>query len=1055
MNISKNKLIIAGIFAAGIIAGMALLLLAYSQRNLLGKIKGKLKAYYIAHIPQKTKPLTINDFESQKDIDLFKTTHAAILLAKREVTSGASNARIDFYPSSEASGIILKQPFQKDKKLRDWGGYESLAFDIYNPETKAIEIKLKLRDTGDNSRTESVYISPQEVTPVFLDISQWWGEINPSRIAQMNIFLWNTKEEHTLYIDNLRLVPERHFEGEALAILGEPYLPKPGEEIYAAGNYNNFDSQRPRWLVNNRVRVPVYVNNPSQGERRGVPVSGGIPLPQGELASMDKIRILDNNANVIPAQVRPLGYWGDKSIKWLQVDTRLDLAAGQRQIGYLEYPPGRAEGLPTDAGGAGEMISKQETLTMEESKNQITVNTGVLKFVVKRQGFRLLDTVWLDTNQDGRFSDEEMQSQGSDMVIVHRGQEYRSSLDKKYTLTVEEKGALKATLKAEGWFTSKSKKQFCRFIVRLQAFAGESFVRVYHTFIYTGYPENKYHYLYKGKWLPKNETIEAVSIETPLSSKGDLSYALAEEKGQSLQGPLTQSLFVIQDTSRTFHVTANNRSHPAGQRLAGWLDISRKDAGVSVIIKDFWQQFPKGWQFDAKRRVLKTELWPRESGELDLKTTAAAFGDDAVARGSAFGLGKTHELAFYFHAGAYDDSKDGPVVKLLGTTILLSAAPAWISDTLALGKVKAYDERLKPLEETAEMIFDWAQRHIVLNDWYGMIDFGDVITSREESWRRDGRHGWFNNEAMGVHSGALMQYLRTGKYKYLAFAEASTRHIMDVDTVHYNTVAHDKRLRGVISDDYSQVGSQHRHNADHWGGRNEETSHTNLHGILLYYYMTGYERAWDVAKEIGEFFLKERMTYFHHPDICPQRNVSNVLWGAVEMFEATQDERYKKLADKWADVLFRGQRHDGIWLETYNPLSRRWEGEEHVLYTLSYTLPALVAYHKVTGNKAIAESIVKATQYYMEHKPYNPFLETLSYSYYLTGNPIFLETGRERVDYYIKHQRRNTDPLENGMIYQKASYARVMEFLYQFPFGFQILEEKGNGGRGEKNNGKK
>ena len=219
--------------------------------------------------------------------------------------------------------------------------------------------------------------------------------------------------------------------------------------------------------------------------------------------------------------------------------------------------------------------------------------------------------------------------------------------------------------------------------------------------------------------------------------------------------------------------------------------------------------------------------------------------------------------------------------------------------------------------------------------------------------------------------------------------------------------------------------------------------------------MTGYERALDVAKEIGEFFLKERMTYFHHPDICPQRNVSNVLWGAVEMFEATHDERYKKLADKWADVLFRGQRHDGIWLETYNPLSRRWEGEEHVLYTLSYTLPALVAYHKVTGNKAIAESIVKATQYYMEHKPYNPFLETLSYSYYLTGNPIFLETGRERVDYYIKHQRRNTDPLENGMIYQKASYARVMEFLYQFPFGFQILEEKGNGGRGEKNNGKK
>jgi hypothetical protein len=116
--------------------------------------------------------------------------------------------------------------------------------------------------------------------------------------------------------------------------------------------------------------------------------------------------------------------------------------------------------------------------------------------------------------------------------------------------------------------------------------------------------------------------------------------------------------------------------------------------------------------------------------------------------------------------------------------------------------------------------------------------------------------GWFNCEAVGTHTGALIQFLRTQDYKYLRFGANLARHIMDIDTCHYNTVLHDERLKRVISDDYSQVGSMHRHNADHWGDRNEETSHTNVNGLMLYYYITGDARARDVIEEVGDFFLK-------------------------------------------------------------------------------------------------------------------------------------------------------------------------------------------------------
>jgi len=1027
----KNKLFAIGIFAGGMVFGVVLLGVGYSQRGLIYKVKDKLEAYRVAHIPKKSKGLVINDFERPEDVEGIRHSSSEIELSSDHVSSNKHNAKVTFNPAKKESGIVFKKIFEKNNAFRNWEGYDSLAFDIFNPQDESIRIKFKLKDSSQSSYNSELYLRPQQNNTVFISISQLRGKLKPSSISQMNLFFWNSSKTQVVYLDNMRLVPQRDFKGDVLVILDKQYLPQSGEQLYKAGLYHNFAEKKGKWQADGITRVPLYVNNPSAGLRADFPVSGGIPFPKGELTSLDGIELVDRAGNKLPAQFRPLGFWIDKSIKWLQVDTKMDLWANQRQICYLRY--GLLDGK----------AKKESTSPIDvvEKKDGIIVSTGPMKFMIHKKSFRLLDEVWIDQNRDGDFSEKELVSTGSDLVIEHDGQEYRSSLDPQYTLTVEEFGPVKITIKAEGWFISKKKKQFCKFVVRLQAFAGESFVRVYHTFIYTGYPENKEHYLYKGKRLPKNETIEAVYMETPLLLDGPIQYTLAGDNGLLDSHVLVRDLNIQQDSSESFTVKANGQESLKGVHLEGGLDISGQNHGVTFVVKDLWQQYPKGWFVDPRKNIVKTSLWPDWAGALDLKTTAAANGPEAVARGSAFGLGKTHELALYFHPKTVSNGQHLAVSRLLGKTLLLSAGPLWISDTVALGKIKSYDQRLKLAEQSVDMMFDWAQRQINTSKWYGMIDYGDTISAYDDGWHRAGRHGWMNNEAMGLHSGALIQYLRTGKYAYFLLGEASARHIMDIDTVHYNTVANDRRLKKKIPDDYSQVGSQHRHNADHWGGRNEETSHTNLHGILLYYYMTGYERAFDVAKEIGEFFLQERMTYFRHPDICPQRNVANVLWGTIEMYEATGDIRYKKVADKWADVLFKGQKRDGTWSEQYNPQTQNWEGKEHVLYTTNYTLPALVAYHRITGNKAIAATLVNVVRYYMDHRPYNPFNESLLYSYFLTGENEFLKAAQERLDYFMKAQRKNDDPLQKGMIYQKPYYVRPIEFLYQLPYGITALEQ--------------
>ncbi|MDD5669712.1 MAG: hypothetical protein PHE58_06785, partial [Candidatus Omnitrophica bacterium] len=444
-------------------------------------------------------------------------------------------------------------------------------------------------------------------------------------------------------------------------------------------------------------------------------------------------------------------------------------------------------------------------------------------------------------------------------------------------------------------------------------------------------------------------------------------------------------------------------------------------------------------------------LWPYEAGALDLKTTQVALGPDSVARGSAFGLAKTHEIYVYFHQGNYAD----PIVKetmsfLLADRIVM-AHPEWLYSTRVLGRIYPYDRRMDPGENFMDMLFDWGDRQVSNYRWYGMINYGDTLSwyrnSDEDNsydsadWHPIGRWGWFNCEAVGAHTGPLMQFLRTGNIKYFRFGGALARHIMDIDTCHYNTVANDRRLKNVIPDDYSRPGSMHRHNGNHWGDRNEEASHTNNLGIALYYYITGDERARDVLDETGEFFLSGRITYFRHPDIAPQRSIANVLWGDVVMYELTGDEKYKSAADKWAGLLYMGQKQNGAWGEDYNPVKKRWEKEPHMMYIESYALPALIAYHQMTGNKAIAETIVKATDFVIKNEEYSPYFDAAAYSYWLTGDQKYVKNIRERLDFTINHQNRSEDPIMKGMIYQKAYYARMEEFLYKVPFALELAVE--------------
>lgn len=987
-------------------------------------------------------PYVLCDFESEQAAALWEFLSAGLTLTDQHVAAGTRAGRFEFQTGHQSSAAMIEDAFSKGVVPSDWSGYRSLRFIAYAEGPAPLRLMLQLKDGGGKRFKKNLVLPPGEATSIRLELAEAKGAVNVRNIQQLNLFLWKPRSNATVIIDDVRLEPKG--KGTTASPAGSPAASARRADLAARMSQTphqldaaRFAASIGRWQHAGPagtpvVRVPLLAVSEGTEVSSVWPIAGGVPFPMGQLRPDATLRLSDANGQSFPLQWRPLATWQDGSIRWALVDTQGAVMPGVPAELFLDYGAGLVQPPPASS------------LNVTQDDQAVTVTTGPLRFSVSKQQFDLFHEAWLDRNADGVFAPEERVSAAGDLSVTHRGRRYQSSLDATtYTLTVEEQGELKTTLRAEGWFRDPQGNGFCQFIVRLQAFAGSSSVRLYHTFIYTGYPENTLHFKYREVRLPKNETIEDIALDLPVAQLRP-DRVLSGEDGAVRQQPLGDRVEWLQLAAHEFTVNAPQQPLAQGKHLDGWIDALGPDAGVLVAVRDAWQQFPKGFTFDPQRGVITVQLWPREAGELDLRTTDKTKGPDDVARGSAFGLGKTHELLINFHPASAGVEDAARLARTFQEPPQLTAHPQWLAATSALGSFAPYDPQRSPdAEGLLEGLFGWAERQPRHFNWYGMLDFGDTLSwyrrdaydksYGEWGWHPEGRWGWMNSEGIGNHTAILMQFLRTAQPKYFRYADRATRHIMDVDTVHYNTIANDPRLRNTISDEYSRVGSMHRHSGDHWGGRNEETSHTSLTGFLLHYYATGYQRAFDVAKEVGDFFLEGRVTYSEHPDIAPQRSVSLPLWGLVQMYEATWDKRYLEGAERWAQILLKGQLEDGSWSDPYDPTTGEWRGKSNTRFMAFQTLPALIAYHRLTGSVAAGEAIVRGTDYCIAHEKYLPFFDAVAYSYQLTGNPRYVEFGDQRLRELIRLQNHSGDPLWEGMVFNKAYYERIFPVLSTVP----------------------
>jgi len=749
-----------------------------------------------------------------------------------------------------------------------------------------------------------------------------------------------------------------------------------------------------------RARVPVIVQ-PLEAPDGIWPITTGVPFPNGVLRDGDRVRMLGPDGKETPIQVQTTARWSpDGFVRWLLLDFPAKVNPSGPATYQLEY------------GSAVRREPVASPLKVEEDSGAVTITTGPLRFAVGKDRFRFLKSAWLDTNGDGRFDDAEqviVPGDGAGAYLVdHTGTRYASGNVAPDIVELEERGPQRAVIRAEGWQTTPDGERLGRYVTRIHAYAGQPFLRVFHTFIITA-DSRKVRY-------------RDIALETPLADMRRGLVGLGDGKTYESEGAFS----FVQDAWNHGFVHGEEAPTEASQG-EGWIRADGRRAGLTVCVRDFWQNYPKELELvppaappstlNLRPSTLRIHFWPahntprkhtladtglsnlhmlyfaHEGKELDFqippdyqtkfnKDNECYYVESATECANAIGLGKTHEMLYLFHPADASPASVQTACAAFQQGGACLAAPEWVCASGAMdGSMPMHPhdpERFPEIEWALSAMFDWERRTQEYTHDYGMWVFGDA----HDTWLPETKCWRVHRTWINTHHGSprvpWLLYARSGDPKYLTYARQKAYRCMDLGFCHYSTPAFEglaypgQKIKGALTDYKGLVP---------WNAGGRLFDYNCMTDFLLYnFYLTGDRRALDVMQE----WLDAAVERFQRPSA--HRTGSGVLASALMAYQHTWDYRLLEIIDKYVNAKLASQREDGEipgWSEYAPWLSRL---------------------HRFTGRRDAEQCLEKWCENRVRRmednaRPYRQHFWAVTYGYHVFGRERYLasQTGAMRV----------------------------------------------------------
>lgn len=824
----------------------------------------------------------------------------------------------------------------------------------------------------------------------------------------------------------------------------------------------------------NTLPITIEANAP------GAPITVGIPFGRGELWSTDQVRLLNEEGKEIPCQVTEVNTWSplDYSIKWIWVF----FFAEENDAYTLEYGEGVSR-APIE----GPSI-KFKNSQRSGSRGFAEIDTGPLFFKVKKGEGGFLENVQLDIpNDDVNQKDTIATNPGERGSFLDMLDDAGIDPSRAFvTRTVREKGSgpLHAILRVEGTYLyERADNNASPFVMRIHAYAGRSYIRVLHTLTYTGIPDK--HKRRDGihpaiatladekmiteressdeGWKQPNDQIASAGLSLHYHFDGAPSYttgyfegpwhAPGDEQFFSGQIPAEAPLSIYQTGPKPNRVpplpnsglkeridgfsggiVSGKKELKSFEKAAGWMDVSDKKWGIALGMRHFLEEYPKDISIDPQENSLDAHIWSPKAGPMSFER-ATLESDAGMLDNFATGLTKTTELVYHFHGADQAKKNIKTVMGYFLNPPAAHAAPAVYADSEVYGCFAPQTDRHADFERSLDYKFDWVLFNVDWEPWYGMLDYGDHM----RFFFRDNWYSWTCNEPATDYM-YWLQFMRTGKRKYMLAAEAASRHTMDVDNIHWPT---DPPYIGDTNESIDFWEHEQKHSATPYLGVGRRhasqhysallSAHVWVTGWIASYYLTGYHRGLDIARLTADAYT--RRIWGEHG--LTGRRLYLSVWNMAEVWDATKDERYfEELKDR-VDRMLKLQAGP----DQYNSLVMDRYG-----YSQPYAIHGLYKYYQMTGEERVKHALIlhaKALRdnpgWNHEYESYFASISGLVIGYELSGEKSLLKEAVKRAE------QLRTDKLEQSFeeLKTQEAIAQALEEVSNLPGADDYAEGSG------------
>ena len=760
------------------------------------------------------------------------------------------------------------------------------------------------------------------------------------------------------------------------------------------------------------------------------PFTFGVPFRKGTLAAEDGLHLLSADGAELPLQVRRTAEWPDGSVRWALVDCQA--ALNDRPV-TLRLMYGVPKGPPA---------ALQPKVFVREQEDSVTVNTGKLEFLLAKQNVSIFQRVSV-LRGDGRRVEVLPEDAHSDFWLEDQsGKVHRGSWAEPPQVVVEESGPLRVAVKIEGWTQAEDGRKLGRHIVRAHAFAGCTFLRMYHTFVNTA---------------DSNE-VQFRNIAFKLPFRGN-QYRFAGV-GESARRAVKNSDYLLQYRHNEYEFVSDGTSLAKGQRAAGSVTVSSDETAYTVSVRHFSQNFPK--EIEIEPNWLKLHFWPRhgkpavhlgetmtaknigflwwvhEGEMLDFRLPEEVYKFSytqkhydnirASRQSNAFGIAKTHEYLLDFHGGHQDAGGDagaaGVHTAIFRANPMITVEPQWLADSGAFYGTAPRSDEYEQVEHAIERTLLFLPAMMERMGDYGMWNFGSYHQSYLPTLDAAGIHRHWPGFHHGGPRWPWLVFVRSGEPRFYDFAEAHSRHLMDTCTSNWEDAAYNKKYwknEGWWGSNMSlkyRGGLCRYKGLVHWFAGMRMFYNCQADYALWHYYLTGYQRAWDVAMAHGEFLLRARDQIDDTKSKAVYLGRSGMARGsmAITLYDATRDERYLNLAREQMALLLQ------------NSDEKPGEGYREIYYA-----PFVERYLAVVGDDKLKQHVIQwARDRMAEQRAWNgrdQFYSLMALGYQFTGEVEFLKYGLAQARVMLEDRSAESEPILEGVI--PSAFSGAVGYLGQ------------------------